>query len=156
MKQGLFSFLVFTALLLPVAASAQSIFWNFKEPILTCTANDPSKLPPGEGAPQKQCQNFCDLLATGQNVLKVGLTIALLVIAPIMFLLGGILMIISRGNKEQYTAGVKTITGAAMGAALILVSFVIVNTFFYFAGLRSGGPVSTSTWFKIQCTVPPA
>lgn len=159
MKKAIFSFVVLAAALMPLAASAQSIFWDFKDPLLSCTANDLSSLPPiAENAPKEQCKSFCDLLKTGQNVMRFGLTLALLVIAPIMFLLGGILIMIARGNKEQYSAGIKTITGAAAGAALILVAFVIVNTFFYLVGRSTEAPgvADQSSWFKIQCSVPPA
>jgi hypothetical protein len=156
MKKIIFATLLAAYILLPHAASAASIFWDWGQPLLSCTGNDLSQLPPGQGGVTKHCSNFCDILETGQNLMRFGLTLALEIIAPLMFLTGGILIMISRGNAEQYKAGVQTMTGAAGGILIILIAFILVNTFFYLVSLNSSisGTLNAGSWYKIQCTVP--
>lgn len=139
------------ALAAPSAAHAAlpPVGFPYWGPLLSCTASSPSvsgnsSLPP--------CQNICDLLATAQRILYFIITIAIFIIAPIMFVWGGVLFITSMGSAERIASGRKMITAAVIGVVLVMCSFLIVNTFFYLAAKFPGSTAGDIKWSEITCT----
>lgn len=58
------------------------------------------------------------------------------VLSLIMLIYGGIMWIISRGEKEALAKAKATVTYAIIGLVLGLASFIIVNTIGYFLGIK--------------------
>ena len=137
--------LVLIFLLLPLVASAAPFPFleSLKGPLVSCTGDGGGGLP--------TCTSLCDLLKTGQNIIYFMMALAVLAIAPVMIVIGGIMMLISAGSQTQVSSGRKMVTGAVIGIAIALGAFIIINTFFYFIApdRSSGGPKS---WANIQCT----
>jgi len=96
------------------------------------------------------CSSFCDLLATGQNALFFGITLALFVGAPILFVIIGFYYIISRGSVEKTQKAKSMFFNVIMGIVIILLSFVIINTFFVILSPQVPG-TNFSRWNQIQC-----
>ncbi|MGB9608769.1 MAG: hypothetical protein ACPL3E_00120, partial [Minisyncoccia bacterium] len=77
-------------------AEAKFPYWG---PIMSCNTKpidtsvgvtDPSKKA-NLGRYADPCSSLCDLIATGQNAIYLGITLALFVLAPIFFVVGGFL-----------------------------------------------------------------
>ena len=116
--------------------------------ILSCTGNylnDPYA-----------CRNFCDVLATGQNVIYFGITLALFVIFPIVFLWGGARIMMAGGSPQRVTAGRSIITNALIGIGITLGAFLIVNTFLWAIGAATNGQgLGGVAWPNIECRASP-
>lgn len=54
---------------------------------------------------------------------------------------GGFLMVTSAGNPSGQTAGKKAVTNSLIGLAVILVSYVLVQTIFVVVGYTQGGNI---------------
>lgn len=143
-----FSFLVVFSILflVPSLASAAEARFPYWGPLVSCTGGDPTSDVP------KTCTSVCDLFATGQNIIYFMMTLAVLAIAPIMIVIGGIMMLVSAGSETGISKGRKMVTGAVIGIVIALGAFIIVNTFFYVLSIATGG--SPRSWFEIQCSVP--
>jgi hypothetical protein len=103
--------------------------------------------------PNPPC-TLCDLFATGQRVLNFlvgppgGLVFALAVIG---IMIGGMLIMVSGGNKELYSKGVFALKAAVIGLAIALSAWIIVNTIFL---ALAGGPRPPGfpwPWHQIRC-----
>jgi hypothetical protein len=97
---------------------------------------------------------FCDLFATGQRVLNflVGPPGGLVfVLAVIGIMIGGMLIMVSGGNKELYSKGAFALKAAVIGLAIALSAWIIVNTIFL---ALAGGPRPPGfpwPWHQIRC-----
>lgn len=144
--------------LLPVAASAASALAPYWGPFVSCVGSAPTGTTPG-GSDKKVCDSFCDLLSTGQNFIKFGITIGLYVLAPIFLVWGGIMIMTAGGNESKVTEARKMLLSTVLGIAVTLGAFLIVNTFFFFFAkvipTSSEGGAPTITWDKINCSVIP-
>lgn len=149
---SLFLSLIFAG---PVLAEKISIpFWG---PIMSCNTQridtsvgmlDSSKKA-YTGKYANPCSSLCDLISTAQRAVYLGITLALFIFAPLIFLIGSFLIIISRGNQKKLEEGKNMLKNTAWGVAIILLAFVIVNTFFVFLGPKiSSGKYN---WSEIQC-----
>lgn len=129
-----FVFLILGLISFP-AIGAGFPYWG---PVMSC--NTPTT---------HRCSSLCDLLATLQNALYLGITIAMFIVAPIFFLVGGFYMIISQGDESKVKKGRKIITSTVWGIVIILTAFIIVNTIFIIIGPKVGG--GKFNWSEIQC-----
>ena len=106
--------------LLPLTAAAHSIqlfpggYWG---PFVNC-------------GPQG-CASLCDLFDTGQHIIYFLMTLTLLGIGPVMIVAGGIMMLVAGGKPERFSKGRQIVTGAAIGIAISLGAFLIINTFLW-------------------------
>jgi len=99
---------------------------------------------------QGSCTSLCQLFVLAQNLINFGLTVLLIVIGPIAVVFGGIMILVSAGNPDRISTGKRILTGAIIGIAIGLASFVIVNTFLGLIGATVGsGGVG---WGVIQCS----
>jgi hypothetical protein len=57
------------------------------------------------------------------------MTIAIFIIAPISFLAGAIMIMVSGANPGMLENGKKVLTGAVIGLVIVLCSYLIVATF---------------------------
>ncbi|MFA6354693.1 MAG: hypothetical protein WCX12_03370 [Candidatus Paceibacterota bacterium] len=115
---------------------------------------------------EQSCQSLCDLMDLGQRVVYFALTILLFIIVPIMVMWGGLTILTSggastilEGGKKGSPAGIsrgkKILTGAIIGAALGVGSFLIINTFIWGLGLFAGQGQGKIGWGTVVCTPPP-
>ncbi len=113
-------------------------YWGTSPPLLPCG--------PGVG---HDCTSICEIFVLVQRLIYFGITLVFFAIAPILFLYGGVTLLISAGSPEKISSGKKILTGTIYGVALALGSFLIVNTFFWIIGLAVGSPLSN--WSSIAC-----
>ena len=135
-------FIVGTSVILPVISFASSGGTAYKTPslwptgywgpivwctgdYLTGTANNQVAGPTGQPA---ACTNLCDLVGTFINIIYLAMSIAIFIIAPILFVWGGITIMFAGANPGSLETGKKILTGTLIGLAIVLCSYLIVNT----------------------------
>jgi hypothetical protein len=94
-------------------------FWG---PLISCTGN---YIAPGGMNP---CTSLCDLIETAINIIYFGITLALFVIAPVVVVIGAIMIMLGGASPEMLGRGKKAITGAVVGIVIVLCSYLIVST----------------------------
>lgn len=145
--QKIILILVFLFLVSNLGLAAGIPYWG---PIMSCNT---IRLESGGwlGKYKNPCSSLCDLLATMQNAISLGITIALFVLAPILFMVGGFYLVTSGGNQERLGKGKKIFINTAWGVAIVLLSFVIVNTFLVILAPKISNEVNFARWNEIQC-----
>lgn len=124
--------LVGSSLALPLIASAYSApnLWGnppgFWGPLVSCTGNYLTGTAATPGV--TPCQNLCDLINTFINIVYFAISIAIFIVAPISFVVGGIMIMLAGANPGMLETGKKVLTGAVIGLAIVLCSYLIVNT----------------------------
>ena len=99
------------------------------------------------GGPTEPC-NFCDALVVANNIITMLMKYAL-IIAGVMIVVGAVTIMISTGNSKLLSRGKKTITKALVGAAVSLLSYLIVGTFIHVLSGNADFP-----WTRISCNNP--
>lgn len=125
-------FLLFLAA--PTVVSAANAFTPYWGPIVTC-------------AP---CGNWCAVFKTAQNLARLGMTLVVFALMPLMFAIGAIMIMVS-GFSDQANLlkqGQQTCLWAAGGGAMALGAYVIITTILWAFGNPSTGGVS---WPNIVC-----
>lgn len=103
------------------------------------------------------CQDnctFCDLLATGDNIIKFAVQISFILVVG--FIVWGALNIMTAGgNESRFKDGRKKITIALSGLLIVLVSWVFIHQLlFVLAGNRLfQGSFADWAWNEIPCEV---
>ena len=82
-----------------------------------------------------QAQSWSQLLTTVQNTIKWILWF-LATIAVAICLYGGFLMMTSAGDEKKYEKGLTVLKYAAIGLAIIALSWIIVSAIFWFVNLQ--------------------
>ncbi len=138
--------LLLASLLIPTFASAGAFspYWG---PIVSCSGS------PQPGSELEQCTSFCDLVKTGQNIVKMAMTLAIYIVAPLFLIWGGVKIMLARGNPEAIKESRKMLLATAVGIAITVGAYVIVNTFFSLIGwtFPKVGGMQQSTWSEIRC-----
>lgn len=94
-------------------------------------SNDPST-PIDE---TQQC-TFCHFFYLGDNIITFLFSKFLPVIAMFFVVLSGVLIAISRGSPNQFKLGKEMAVWTLSGLAIVLVSFILANTFFTAIGAK--------------------
>jgi hypothetical protein len=98
--------------------------------VISCTGNYPlnggTQTADSNGKPY--CQNLSDLLQTFINVIYLVMSIAIFIIAPILFLVGAITIMVAGAKPDLLTKGRQTLVGTAVGLVIVLCSYLIVQT----------------------------
>jgi hypothetical protein len=127
-------------------AQSASFPYPLNKPIMSCNTQ---RIEYGKFS--DPCSSLCDLLATAQNAIYFGITLTLVAIAPIFFVIGGIMIITSQGDEGKFKKGKEVLTNAVWGVVIVLAAFVIVNTVIVILAPKISGNVLNSSWSNIQC-----
>jgi hypothetical protein len=142
-KTALVFFLLIS--LLPTVAFAAIPNWG---PLLTCSGA------PGSGSKLPKCTSICDLLATGKNILEFVMTLALFIIAPLMAVIGGFMVLVSGANPGLRSKGMQTIRATIISIVLVVIAFVVVNTFITIFSINKNKTFIQGFSQPIECSVP--
>lgn len=146
------------------------------EPGFICTGVPSSCVPPGGGGPpppvltgglvpcgrsqddltttginEKDPCNFCHFFVLFERIVNFLLIQLMPVIIVLLVSWGGFLIMTARDNPGQVRNGREIITWALLGYALMLMAWLIVNTFFTVLGIASWAGVGE--WWKITCSL---
>jgi hypothetical protein len=157
MKKSLFIFLAITIVfgnLLPFVANAQNNqtvpklfpdgYWGTNPPLLPC-----------KGAEGEMCKDVCELVALTRNVIYIMMSFVVFILSPILFLWGGILILIAGANPSLLEQGKKVLTGTLIGILIAIAAFLIVKTFINFLGVKAGYIGGFDGSNAINCQVAP-
>jgi hypothetical protein len=115
-----------------------------KGPLVTCSG------PPvtydavsGKEIPNPNaCQSLCDLLAT--IIIYFGIGLVIWILAPLFFVVSGVMFLIAGANPEEIGKAKKMLVGTAIGVAIVLSAWIIVNTFIFVLGVSGIGGFGTN------------
>jgi hypothetical protein len=132
MKRTLVHFFVFLLLVLPTVSFAQD------EGLVPCG---------GEGDPECQA---CHVVQLAQNILTWVINIMASIIA-LIFVIGGIKMVMSAGDTGAVKQARKMITNSVIGFIILLTAWLIMDTVLKtFVNEGAIGP-----WHQVECVPPP-
>jgi hypothetical protein len=150
-------FVFFGVLFNEVYAGGQAKAIPYWGPIMSCnteklieTVGVTNKKSGFFGAYADPCSNICDLFATGQNALFFAITLGLFAGAPIAFMIVGFYYVISRGNTDRTKKAKDMFFNVVKGVVIILLSFIIINTFFVILAPQVPG-IDFAKWNQISC-----
>jgi hypothetical protein len=153
-KLPLVAFLAFVmfSLVVPFFASAQTVpdtqdnplpkIWNpsdLGDQLLVCTGNTSGSVY------VRPCQDLCDLVYQIVWIVCIAITWVIWVIAPISFIAGGIMYMLAGANPGTESKAKDVLKGAVIGVAIVLCSFIIINTVVSFFGIAKIGGFSPGT-----------
>ncbi|MEK7548950.1 MAG: hypothetical protein AAB496_00435 [Patescibacteria group bacterium] len=119
---------------------------NFKKIISTTSVFAAGLVPCGPGLAKSSC-SFCDFLTLGQNIINLGIKLAI-PIAVAIIIAGGFMIMFSAGSTERVSTGKKIITSAVVGVIIALAAWLIVDiTFRVLAGQTPAG--LENPWYQI-------
>lgn len=115
---------------------------------------------PCDGATDTIC-NFCHVVELGQNILTWLIAIIAAIIA-LVFVLGGLKMVINSTNESERTKAKDMMTNAIIGFIILLASWLIVDTIlkvFIMEDPTAAGPAIINQeygpWNQIKCEAQP-
>ena len=129
--------------LMPLAASAATTvtpvtapdiwsmppgYWGTNPSLLSCTGNYPIGGTASGASSAPNCTDLGQLLQTFVNVIYLAMSISLFIIAPILFLVGAIMIMMAGANPNMLTKGKQTLVGVVVGVIIVLCAYLIVNT----------------------------
>ena len=160
MNKKTFSYLIFFCILLsiPIISLAGDYTVNGRsvhfEGLVPCgkaaaSAGETSGTTLSNPGVEMPCQ-LCHVFVMLNQILIFGVTYIVAPLAILLIAWGGIQIFFAGAKPAFYRAGINTIVWVAVGIAVILGAYIIVNIFFTFigvadwTGLRGG-------WFQINC-----
>jgi hypothetical protein len=79
----------------------------------------------------------------------------LFVIAPLMFVYGGITILISGGNPGLRSKGTGIVRANIIAILIVLAAFLIINTFIKFVGIQGGYIKGFTDSFECSALIAP-
>ncbi len=94
------------------------------------------------------CKSLCDVADTIQRLIYLGMSMLIYAIAPLMLVIGGIMILLAGASPDLISRGKKVLSGTVIGIVIALAAFMIVDQVFSaIAGLSGSG----IDWRNIQC-----
>jgi hypothetical protein len=103
------------------------------------------------GEPGNPCQ-LCHLFKLVNNIINWVLFAFVPIIAPVFIVIGGLYILVARGDPGTYTQGRNVLTATVIGLIIIYTAWVLLSTVLTSLGVASW--TGLGTWWQIQCSVP--
>ena len=100
-------------------------------PLVVCGGNYAG----GSTANLPLCSNLCDLVAEFIQIVYFIMGVALWIILPISFAIGGIMFLVSRGNSGETSKARAWLTNSIIGLVVMLCAWLILSVFVSFFNL---------------------
>ena len=107
-------------------------------------------LVPCGGDGQPACQ-LCHGFQLINNILNWVLFVIIPIIAPIFIVIGGIYLLIARGNPEMFNKGKSVLTATIVGLIIVYTAYVLLSTVLTFLGVAEW--TGLGTWWQIDCPI---
>ena len=137
----LFLILVLFSLLTPALAFATDV----EQGLVSC-GNDINHN--GILDKEEACR-LCNLFQLVNNLVNWVLLVIIPVVAPIFLVLGGIYLLIARGDPGMFKKGKDVLTATIVGLIIIYTAWVLLSTVLAFLGVADW--TGLSSWWEIQC-----
>ena len=120
---------------------------GFLAPVFASAAG----LVPCGGENEEAC-TLCDLFLMLDNAIDFLIAPpdgVIFLIATVIFIIGGIMFLVSSGEPEKIATAKKAMTNAILGMMIIFVAWLFINLFYRVIGYKKDwGP-----WNQIECSV---
>lgn len=152
----IFAILFLSMIVFPgVVSAADTILNPYWGPIVSCVGGAPiTTTVDGVEKTIPTCTSLCDIFATIQNALRLGVTIALYIVAPAYAVYAGFKIATTGISGDKISVARKMLVEVAIGILIIIGSFAILNTFMNTLAGMLGTKGETSSWLKIACKRP--
>ena len=94
---------------------------------------------------------FCHFFELFNNILELILTCLVPIVAGLMFVLGGLYILVSGVSPETFAKGKTIVTAAVIGLVIIFTSYVVLNSFL--EKLEMAEWTGLEDWWEIKCEV---
>lgn len=134
--------LVIFGLLLAVALSFVPLFSYAQEGLVPCgvgNSSDSGYVPCG----------LCHLFQLITNIINRILFVFVPIIAPIFVVLGGLYLLLGRGNPETYDNGKKVLTATVVGLIIVYTAYILISTVLTFFGVLEWTGLASGGWRTI-------
>jgi hypothetical protein len=121
-------------------------YWATNPPLLPCGVV-------GEDGTKVDCLQcgVCGFLILGQRIIYLIISFLLFIVAPVRFIWGGFLIMVSLGSPERVSKGWKMIYQTAIGLLIALGAFLIIQTFLWLVGGAGLPERAKLGWPQINC-----
>jgi hypothetical protein len=92
---------------------------------------------------------LCNLFQLVNNLVNWMLLVIIPVIAPIFLVIGGIYLLIARGDPAMFKKGKDVLTATIIGLIIIYTAWVLLSTVLTFLGVADW--TGLGSWWEIQC-----
>ena len=96
------------------------------------------------------CQ-LCHLFQLINNIINWVLFVIVPIIAPIFIVIGGIYLLIARGDPEMFNKGKSVLTATVIGLIIVYTAYVLLSTVLTFLGVANW--TGLGTWWQIDCPI---
>ncbi|MFA6392233.1 MAG: pilin [Patescibacteria group bacterium] len=101
--------------------------------------------------PPCTCDGNCrleDMLVLGVNIFQMAISL-LGAVSVGFIILAGIMMMTSGGSSQRLEMGKKILSGSFVGTAIVMMTWLIINTIYFFAA-GGNGTVFGKNWFDLK------
>lgn len=92
---------------------------------------------------------FCDFFKLFHNIINFLLLRIAPIIATLMLVIGGLFLLVARGNPELFSKAKSIITATIIGLVIMFVAWIFLNTFLDYLGVAEW--TGLGTWWQMQC-----
>ena len=107
-------------------------------------------LVPCGGITQPAC-GVCHLFRLLNNIINWVLFVIVPIIAPIFIVIGGIYLLIARGNPEMFSKGKSILTAVVIGLIIVYTAYVALSTILTSLGVFEW--TGLQTWWQSPCPI---
>jgi hypothetical protein len=105
------------------------------------------------GTPNENC-TFCHFFILFKNILDFIMWILAPILGVLFIVLGGFLILTSRGSPTQFNQGKLFIIWALLGFAIMLIAWILINSVFSVLKLQDWTGLKVGEWWQVSCNVP--
>jgi len=91
----------------------------------------------------------CDMFTMISNIINVMVTYIMIPLAGLLFAAGGIMVLMGGASEEWYKKGKKSLVSTAFGVAIVLASWLIINTII--TVFVNTDAVNSASWYQVNC-----
>jgi hypothetical protein len=105
----------------------------------------------GTGAGGTTKCDVCQIFELITNIYNYMVKIIMPILAGLLFLWGGIMMVMAGASEESYKKGKAIFVNTAIGVVIVLISWLAVNTILVEFARSANGFSSGSWWQGVKC-----
>ena len=106
------------------------------------------------GAEGNPCQ-LCHLFQLVNNIVNWVLFVIIPIIAPIFVVIGGIYLLIARGDPGMFTQGKNVLTATIIGLIIVYTAYILLTTVLTSLGVAEWTGLGFGNWSQIECPIIP-
>ena len=136
--------LLILGLFLAVAISVIPLAVGAQQGLVPCGVGN-------SGDPGYVACGLCHLFQLNNNIINWVLFVIVPIIAPIFIVIGGIYLLIARGNPEMFNKGKSILTATVVGLIIVYTAYVLLSTILTLLGVADW--TGLGSWWQIDCPI---